>query len=166
MKCHLCDNAASVHLTDIINKKKREMHLCEDCARLNHLIPEPQQQLNVPALLQFLLGQSTGAVSKETGALMCPQCGMKYAQFRAQGRLGCPADYDAFHAELEPLIERVHRHTRHEGKMPAHFRAKRQAALLVDLREQLQTAVREERYEDAAQLRDQLQKAGAQDEPR
>jgi protein arginine kinase activator len=162
----MCDNAASVHLTDIINKKKREMHLCETCARENHLIPEPQQELNVPALLQFLLSQATSTATPESGTLMCPQCGMKYAQFRAQGRLGCPGDYAAFHAELEPLLQRVHRHTRHKGKVPLRFRAQREAIRLEELQQQLQAAAREERYEDAARLRDQIRTWGAHDEPR
>jgi protein arginine kinase activator len=162
----MCDKDAKVHLTDIINKKKRETHLCESCARENHLLPEPQQELNVPALLQFILGQATSAATSGSGTLMCPQCGMKYAQFRAQGRLGCPGDYAAFHAELEPLLERVHRRTRHEGKVPSRFRAQRRAAQLEELQTQLQIAVREECYEDAARLRDQIRKWGAHDEPR
>ena len=166
MKCHFCDNPASVHLTDIINKKKREMHLCEECARENHLIPEPQQELNVPALLQFLLGQAPGGVKTEPQTSVCPHCGMKFAQFRAQGRLGCPGDYEAFHAELVPLLERIHRHTRHEGKVPIRQRVKLEAAQRAALQQQLETAVREERYEDAARLRDQIRKWGVPDESR
>jgi protein arginine kinase activator len=158
MKCNLCDRPASVHLTDIINKKKREMHLCEICARENNLIPETQQELNVPALLHFLLGQKASPLNPATPAAACPHCGMKYAQFRAQGRLGCPAEYEAFRVELEPLLERVHRSTRHEGKAPARLRVMWQAAKLDEMQLQLQTAVREERYEDAARLRDQIRK--------
>ncbi len=166
MKCQICDNPASVHLTDIINKKKREMHLCEECARVNHLIPEPQQELNVPALLKFLLGQAVGAIKTGNPSPSCPQCGMKYAQFRSTGRLGCPGDYEAFHVELEPLLERVHRQTRHVGKIPARYRAQLRAAQVDELERQLQLAVREERYEDAASLRDQIRELGSPDESR
>ena len=41
MKCQICDNPATVHLTDFVNKKKRELHLCTKCARERNLIPEP-----------------------------------------------------------------------------------------------------------------------------
>lgn len=166
MKCQFCDCAASVHLTDIINKKKRETHLCEECARQNHLLPEPQSELNVPALLQFLLGQTTSTLEAEPQTSICPHCGMKYAQFRAQGRLGCPGDYDAFRTHLEPLLERVHRHTHHMGKVPARFQSVRLAGEITELKKQLQAAVREEQYEEAARLRDQIRQKGSFDEPR
>ena len=39
MKCMFCDSPATVHLTDIVNKKKREAHLCEECARERNLFP-------------------------------------------------------------------------------------------------------------------------------
>jgi len=155
MKCQFCDNPATVHLTDIINKKKREVHLCEACAKANDLIPEAQQELNVPALLQFLVGQTKGGKGKgESADLACPHCGMKYAQFRAQGRLGCPADYEIFRAALEPLLERIHRSVRHEGKTPRGFQAKRQELDLAELQEQLKAAIHDEKYEEAARLRD------------
>lgn len=167
MRCHYCDNPATVHLTDIINKKKREVHLCEACARKHHLIPEPQQDLNIPALLQFLLGQAGKALKggADPNNLTCPHCGIKYAQFRAHGRLGCPEDYEVFRAALEPLLERVHRKTRHAGKVPGRLRAARREAELRELRDRLHEAVREERYEDAARLRDRIRALGSADEP-
>ena len=33
MQCQLCDKAATVHLTEIVNGAKIEKHLCEDCAQ-------------------------------------------------------------------------------------------------------------------------------------
>lgn len=161
MKCQFCENPATVHLTDIINKKKREVHLCEECAREHHLIPDSQQELNVPALLQFLMGQALGAKSQgDPNSVACPHCGIKYAQFRAQGRLGCPEDYEIFRAALEPLLERIHRNVRHAGKAPTRFRALRQRAEAADLRRQLDEAVRDERYEEAARLRDRIRSMG------
>jgi protein arginine kinase activator len=167
MKCHFCENPATVHLTDIINKKKRELHLCEACARENNLIPEPAQELNIPALLQFLLGQAQNELAKKgSDGTACPHCGIKYAQFRAQGRLGCPEDYEVFRAAIEPLLEKIHRHTRHSGKVPARFRGQRLEADRKELQGQLQEAVHEERFEDAARLRDQIRSMGTADESR
>ena len=161
MKCQFCDKPAAVHLTDIINKKKREMHLCEGCAREHNLIPDAQQELNVPALLQFLMSQAEAAKSKsDPGGVACPECGMKYAQFRAQGRLGCPADYELFRSALEPLLERVHRHLRHVGKTPSRFRVQRREAELRRLHEELENAVRDERFEEAARVRDLIRTMG------
>jgi protein arginine kinase activator len=76
-------------------------------------------------------------------------------EFKAEGRLGCPQDYEVFRAALAPLLQRIHRALRHAGKVPAH--AVRNAALqteLMELRQQLRRAVDTEAYEEAARLRD------------
>lgn len=152
-QCQFCGADATVHLTDIVNKKKREMHLCEGCAREHNLIPAaPGPQLNLQALLQLILGGGTGPeAAPDPAQLICPACGLKYAQFRADGRLGCPAEYDTFRAALEPLLERVHRGTTHAGKVP---RTTRRAAELGALRAELAAAVAVEDFEEAARLRD------------
>jgi len=160
-KCQFCDSPATIQLTDIIKKKRRVMHLCEACAHEHNLIPEAPQELNVPALLQFLMGQALLAKSPgDPNSIACPHCGIKYAQFRTQGRLGCPEDYEVFRAALQPLLERIHRHTQHTGKTPRQFRAQRDEGALQKLRQQLEDAVRDERYEDAARLRDRIQGLG------
>lgn len=161
MKCQFCNqNLATVHLTDIINKQKRELHLCESCAREQQLLPAgPSPQLNLQALVQLIMGQPTPT---DPGALTCPTCGLKYAAFRADGRLGCPDDYDAFRVAIEPLLERIHRGTRHEGKAP---RAAAKRAELTELRGLLEAAVAVENYEDAARIRDRIRQKDTTDEP-
>lgn len=151
MKCQLCGQPATVHLTDIVKKKKREVHLCEACARDQNLIPDgPAPALNLPALVGLLMGQPA---TSDPAALTCPHCGLKYAMFRADGRLGCPHDYDAFATALEPLLFRIHRGTKHAGKSP---RAEAGRAEIADLRDRLAKAVAAENYEDAAVLRDRI----------
>lgn len=162
--CQFCGAPATVHLTDIVNKKKREMHLCEGCAREKDLIPEAASpQLNLPALLQLLMTQLAPAAGAEAdpdevdpNSLTCPTCGLKYAQFRADGRLGCPDDYDEFLPVLVPILERVHRGLKHVGKAPAVVRRRQAATELADLKAQLRDAVDREDYELAARLRDRI----------
>ncbi len=78
-------------------------------------------------------------------------------EFRAEGRLGCPHDYEVFRIGLEPLLQRIHRAARHCGKRP-HHRAVNAAteAELLELRRRLREAVEIENYEEAARLRDLL----------
>ena len=169
MKCQFCDNPATVHLTDIVNKRKREVHLCEGCARKHNLIPDQAvPQIDLKALLNLLVGplQQAQAAGAEAAALTCPACGLQYAEFRAEGRLGCPADYDAFRPVLEPLLERVHRSIRHAGKVPRNFRRQAREAELRELRKQMRAAATAERYEEAARLRDLIRQKEASDEPR
>lgn len=151
MKCHYCGQPATVRVTDIIAKQKRELHLCDGCAREHHLVSEgPSPQLNLQALVQLIMGMPATA---DPAALTCPTCGLKYAAFRADGRLGCPDDYDAFRATLEPLLDRIHRGTRHQGKAP---RAAGRRAEVATLRDQLRAAVAAENYDAAARLRDRI----------
>ncbi|MBY0523522.1 MAG: UvrB/UvrC motif-containing protein [Gemmataceae bacterium] len=153
MKCQFCSNPATVHLTDIVNKKKKEVHLCQACAEQKQLVNK--QELNLSVILQTLIGQQVGQPSDELARLTCPQCGIKFMEFRADGRLGCPHDYEVFRVGLEPLLLRIHRSTRHIGKVPRHSPVNAQAlAELVQLRTQLRDAVEAEAYEEAARLRD------------
>src|SRR5438132_3931987 len=163
MKCQSCANQATVHLTDIINGIKKELHLCQECAEQQHLIK--QQELNLPAILQTLIGQHVGQLPDELSRLTCPACGIKYMEFRAEGRLGCPNDYEVFRAGLEPLLLRIHRSGKHVGKAPRHRHCS--AALqaeLIDLRQRLRLAVETETYEEAARLRDLIRQKEATDE--
>jgi hypothetical protein len=40
------------------------------------------------------------------------------ADFKKQGRFGCPACYDAFKGILDPMLEGMHKGTVHSGKVP------------------------------------------------
>ena len=163
MKCQSCENPATVHLTDIVNGKKKVLHLCKPCAEKQQLLS--QKELNFPAIVQALIGQHVGALSDELARLTCPVCGIKYMEFRHEGRLGCPHDYEAFRVGLEPLLQRIHRSGRHKGKSPRklHQRPVRQAELLA-LRGRLRAAVEAENYEEAAHLRDLIRQKEATDE--
>ena len=167
MKCQFCENPATVHLTRIVNKKKREVRLCERCAREHNLYtgPSAAQGIDLKALLSLLVGPLQAGVA-DPAALTCPTCGLEYGEFRAEGRLGCPADYDAFRPLLEPLLERIHRSLAHAGKVPRAVRRQLREAELADLRDQMHSAAAAEKYEEAARLRDLIRQKEASDEPR
>jgi protein arginine kinase activator len=171
MKCQYCENAATVHLTKIVkaNKSKQEIHLCESCARKHNLIPDQAKpHVDLKALLGLLLGplQQPSPQVAEPLALTCPTCGLKYGEFRAEGRLGCPDDYEVFRVTLEPLLERIHRSQMHTGKLPLAVRKRNREVELKDLRRQMKAAAKAEKYEEAARLRDMIRQKEATDEPR
>jgi protein arginine kinase activator len=163
VKCQQCSKPATVHLTNIIEGQKKKLHLCQDCAEKQQLIQH--QDLNLSSILQSVIGQHVGPVSDELARLTCPECGIKYMEFRAEGRLGCPHDYTAFREALETLLQRIHRSDRHVGKVPLHFeRNATWQAEIVRLRRHLRTAVETEAYEEAARLRDLLRQKEARHE--
>jgi protein arginine kinase activator len=170
-KCQYCSSTATVHLTDIIDKKKRETHLCEECARGKKIIADDPEDISIPNLLQLVLGHKIAGASELSSeptaeAERCPECGTVYSYFRAQGRLGCPHDYETFRKQLEPLLTRVHQTARHSNsaKMPARHARRLRQARRVELEAQLVSAVKEERYEEAARLRDSIRQLGELDE--
>ena len=164
MKCQFCTNPATVHLTKLVKKQKLEVHLCEACAEKQQAHPA---DLSLSSILESLIGQHVSPVAEELGRLICPTCGIKYMEFRADGRLGCPADYEVFRAGLVPILQRIHRATRHAGKAPRRRRAAAHpagAAELLDLRQQLRRAVGAEDYEKAVALRDLIRRKEGSDE--
>ena len=116
MKCHSCSKPATVHLTDIVNGHKKELHLCQQCAEKQQWFKH--QELNLSAILQTVIGQHIGQMTDELSRLTCPACGIKYMEFKAEGRLGCPHDYVCFQKELGPLILNIHGESEHVGKRP------------------------------------------------
>jgi protein arginine kinase activator len=165
MKCQFCSNPATVHLTRLVKKQKVEVHLCQACAEKHQ---SPVSDLSLSSILESLIGQHVSPVAEELSRLICPTCGIKYMEFRADGRLGCPADYEVFRAGLVPILQRIHRATRHAGKVPGRRAPtpRDSAEDLLELRQQLRRAVEAEDYERAAAVRDLIRQKEASDEPR
>jgi protein arginine kinase activator len=160
MQCQICQKKeATIHLTEISDGVRTEMHLCEHCAEDEGIAVKSQISLN--ELLSSLLAAQP-ADSETFGDSMqqnsCPHCGFTLEQFRKEPVLGCPYDYEVFQKSLTPLIEKAHDgNTRHCGKVPSKTPADtRKEIKLMRLRQQLETAVNSEDYETAAELRDKI----------
>ena len=157
MQCQFCSNPATVHLTTLTGFKKKVVHLCEACAQQQQVLGAggDKVELNIQAVVHYMLGQQLGPEAEELARLTCPECGIKYMEFRGDGRLGCPQDYETFRRGLEPILKRVHRAVRHVGKRPPHYLENRhRLGELYELHRRLRQAVDDEQYEEAARLRD------------
>lgn len=173
---HCLKNTATVHVTEIATepplggssngasaakKTFQEQHLCDGCAQtldLPHSAAAKKTQADIWKLLQ--LSQQTRKKPGQT----CPACGMTLDEFRKKGRLGCAKDYEVFAAHIGDLLERVHGARTHVGRVPGSSEADLERMKRVtDLRARLDHAIREEAYENAARLRDELK---ALEEPR
>lgn len=161
MKCQQCDKTATFHITELTGGKPQELHLCEDHAR-DYLAPsEEESTASIPALTGILAQQlAVGETAEELARLdqkSCPVCGITFLEFRKQGRLGCPHDYECFGKELEPLLVNIHGETTHTGKVPKTAAGStHEKTRLIRLRREMKEAVREEDYERACQLRDEI----------
>lgn len=160
MLCELCrKRPATVHVTKVVNNDKVEVALCQQCAREQGglgVLFMPAFSMN-HLLAAFLNDEERpGKVPTGTG-VKCATCNLTYAEFARMGRLGCSDCYEAFGARLDAVLKRIQGSGAHAGKTP------RRAAAglylqreLSGLRRQLEDAVRQEAYEQAAQLRDRI----------
>ena len=107
------------HITEVEDGGVRELHLCEDHARvyLNQAEADSQQEDSDIPSGPLGVNQTAKELS-EIDQLFCDMCGITFFEFRNQGRLGCPHDYVQFEKELEPLIANIHGEVQHRGRRP------------------------------------------------
>lgn len=184
IQCDCCGAPATVHLTQIINGVTNKINLCESCAHAKGILDNSGQ----PTLIFF---EATTPFSKmnENSFLgsRCENCGWTQKQFETTKRLGCSDCYGTFHEAIEAVLKNVQRDLVHRGKQaqilvkkdlpeieekptkkaekPSHKR-KTKAEQIKSLEAQLKLAIAEERYEDAIQLRDQIQKLKQRRQPK
>lgn len=161
MQCQICKKAeATIHLTEIVDGHRSEMHICQLCAQNEGIAVKSQIPLN-ELLSNLLAAQPKDEEFDDDDVeneLVCPDCGFTLDQFRKEGVLGCPGDYEIFKDALVPLLEKAHGgHTSHTGKLPSKMPADDGGKVkIAHLKRQLQTAVETEDYETAATLRDKI----------
>ena len=158
MSCEKCGSTdAVVHLTQIVNNQMSTHHLCQSCAAEKGLDAGPNVG-DMPLLDVIKQIADDPAVDTHWGGGECSFCGLTHADFRKTGRLGCPQCYESFAAELPDLFRRVHRATKHVGKvyLPPDPSASEMEKRLDGLRRRLERAIRSEDFERAAEIRDEI----------
>ena len=172
LQCEVCQaKEAKVFLTLIKEGKMQKVNLCNTCAA-ERGVDDPTGF----ALTDLLSGIGTSTETEKPAApgsgsgssqpsvpAKCPVCGFTQADFKKTGRLGCSECYDTFAEHLSNLLKAMHKGTRHTGKQPARvMRHQQMAQQMQTLQEGLLKAVREENYEAAAELRDQIRQLASQ----
>jgi protein arginine kinase activator len=154
--CELCKkNAASVHFTEIADSEVSKLFICRDCAESRGLLEEAP---SLEELMSSISKPKRRAATRHVHP--CPKCGLEFADFQSQGRLGCPDCYVAFATQLKPLLRQIHEDWQHTGKQPRGTTVAASAWARVEaLQNELQAAIEAEHYERAAKLRDQIRKA-------
>ncbi|MCR4316502.1 MAG: UvrB/UvrC motif-containing protein [Planctomycetes bacterium] len=178
--CQVCNKRFStVHVTEIRGDEKFELHVCDYCAQKEGIITaapapttappiakKPDKGGSTPKKAKILSGKEPPSIENllegisgehPYAELPCPKCGMTFEQFNKRGRLGCAHDYDHFQIQLEPILHRIHQHIEHVGKVPKRI----EPNIAIDrelrgLRKDLDEAIKGERFEEAAQLRDKI----------
>ncbi len=156
--CDLCGKGEATMKVSQLDKegKVTEISVCADCARRRGFTEVEQLKAGVAEVIAELKTRIDEADAK----LVCKSCGLTYAEFKRQGRLGCADCYVSFHDQLLPVIRRIHDAVQHVGRTASGGRKHAQAKMNIQrLREALSGAIQAEDYEKAAALRDQLKRA-------
>lgn len=168
MICQSCQkNVATVHVTEITEvpaaegaaaapeRQVEEQHLCEVCAQTMDLPHMPAVKKSMADIWKLL--QISAQQTRKKAGPACPSCGMTLDEFRKKGRLGCAKDYEVFKGHILELLERVHGARTHIGRVPGTSEAEvERQRRMSTLRQELEVAIREEAYENAARLRDEI----------
>lgn len=147
MLCEKCmANTANLHLSQIINGEKTELHVCTSCAaKMGYLGSNSM-------FMDLFFNQIQPPVHPP-----CPGCRMTYEKYKNIRRFGCEKCYTHFSKLVEPILQKVHHSTAHRGKVPKSLGGSVEAARrLEDLRRRLEEAIQQENYELAAKLRDKI----------
>ena len=159
MLCEHChENEAKISYTMVEGNDTKQMHVCPSCFQefLAKQFPSSQiPPLDIQPMIQELLSLFHGKDAEEDKT--CPVCGRSLKEFRKTGMFGCDNCYNTFAEELDALLPRMQGADHHVGAMPEAFRLDREASEKERaLKDRLDAAVADERYEDAALLRDEI----------
>jgi len=157
-----------VHLTQIINNKVQKIDICEECSKLKGIdLPESisftELFMDAGQKIDSLIEDNQPVRVKTSHDLKCPGCGYTEADFVKIGRLGCPECYNTFTETINEIIKSVHEGTQHIGKTPVKVQpVELIKEKLTILQKKLKDAVERESFEQAALIRDEINKLKAQ----
>ncbi len=156
MFCDKCGkNIATTHIKTVVNGVLTEHDLCTSCAAEAGYGDLPNGGL-ADLLISMLNGISPNKLAENTRR--CPVCGATFADIAKTGKAGCAECYKTFYSDLLPYLKRLHGSVKHIGKIPnsAPLATVPDKNKIETLRMELNRLVGEERYEEAAIVRDQI----------
>ena len=159
MLCDKCKkNEATINFSQVTNDKKIDYHLCEDCAKkLGFENPLKAVPFPLGDFLSSMVDKDFSESSEAMVQLNCSHCGLTFAEFTKTGKFGCGKCYRAFYSQIDDLLRKIHGSSRHVGSLPYGDEEKMEPIRKErELQEKLRDAIRNEEFEKAAQLRDQL----------
>ena len=158
MLCEECGkNQATVSITVTTGSGTNTRRLCPECMKKMELnLVKGDIQSFLSSVLSVLGNEKK---TEEKPSVVCTACGLSYAEFEHTGRLGCAQCYRDFASYLKPSLQKIHGRTQHAGRKPKAFVPDPQDELnqrIIELRKQMEEAVADENFEEAARLRDEL----------
>ena len=188
MLCENCKKReANVCYSENINGVKREMHLCEECSKelgeTSNGMCLSEKELGISEQMNFNMGLDFPSIFggifedfpmllNEVKDVTCKTCGLSFDDIVSTGRLGCPDCYETFESRLDPILKRLQGSNRHNGRLGEIPEKKidikktekkketetTKESKIEKLEKELKDAIKEEKYEEAAKIRDEIKK--------
>lgn len=160
MKCQSCGKKeAVVRYSENINGKNKELHFCMDCAKKLGFV-------NFSNMFSPLFSSITSSFNNldEENDLVCRNCGYTFDKYLSTGLLGCPQCYETFSNNLDDILIKLQGKNRHKEKINKFKLDKKNNSVkkqeknenVDDLKIKLKKLVEEEKYEEAAVIRDKI----------
>lgn len=167
MLCTRCKkNQATVYFKQNINGKKSEQMLCRAC------FEELQAQghgADFEDLLGSLFAPNIRSALRGNTVKACSLCGATWDELRSGGKIGCAKCYEVFADELSATVQSIHGRCSHNGRKPnarlsASDTAQKEEAprhknRIEAWKQELQKAIADQNFEEAARLRDAIREA-------
>lgn len=161
----ICENCkqrhANVTVTQLQDGQKFTHHYCDVCASQFQAFQFDTQE--EPLSLQQFITNWFGAPvqqfqqKQKQQPISCSNCGFTYRQFLKHGKFGCSECYNAFSEQLPAIFEKLHGSTTHTATYDIERTNDEKVMQQIEaLREDIQQAIAQERFEDAAAIRDQI----------
>jgi len=92
----------------------------------------------------------------------CPFCGMTIQELSKTARVGCAKCYEVFANQLAPYIRQIHGQAEYVGDLP-HEYVSPVTDRLRKLQHDMHRAIKQEDFEEAARLRDEIKSMEVQE---
>ena len=156
--CQICkQREATVYFTQIINGVKTKMNVCSKCAGTNVI------KIDLNSLITGLLNIQNQEIRTADQVIQCERCKMTIDEFNSTGKMGCSKCYEVFFEPMQQLLNRIHGNTHHRGKVPKKLVSVQATNAKIDeLKKELSECIKNEAYEKAAEIRDQIKELTSQ----
>ncbi len=149
-----------MHITNIVDGNKTVSHLCESCAQkasASAIDSFPADFFpNIQKIVDEVKSKIDAGANSPKDA--CPNCGMSMQELEKKPMAHCPLCYITFADKFADYIYQMQGvSTTHKGKGVKKTKPTLKTGYsLSELQQELETAIGQERYEDAAIIRDKL----------
>lgn len=149
MKCSKCGkNNANITYNQNVNGEVTNLNLCEECAHKLGIFNSFDDIFSPMVLdLDYILPEE----------IKCKKCGYTLSKYRNSGFFGCDTCYDTFKNEIDSILLKLQGKNRNVQKLET-IGKDRPKTEIEKLREDLKLLIKDEKFEEAAIVRDKIKK--------